>query len=531
VTALVRTTLLILSPRRLPVTAKNLALWWRLKNSPPALAIWNEYFNAEEYQRIYPDVAHAGVDPVFHFLLRGNAEYREPCERFNLRYYLGRYPEVVASGVNGLLHYALFGHEEGRTVAKPNPPVVVAFSAPSRPEPRLFINNEWRSDCPLVSVVIPCFNYGRLVEQAIRSVLSQTFSNFEIIVIEGGSTDLSTVDEIRRLEAIGLPNTRFYYRLERRLAGDNRNFGIGLARGRYICCLDADDELRPVYLEVAVFLAEVLGFDIVTPSVRCIGESDLLWLLPEPSFPDILAENQISTAALFRRSAWAHVGGIRDWGLGPQHVHEDWDFWIRLLGHGFLAKTIREPLLLYRVHAGSLSNTARLRLDEQREVLRKANAGLSVAACANTEIQRSVVNPWANLDAAEDTAPGFLLALPFITVGGAEKLFRILSERIVANGQRLVVITSITLPDTVPDDSRSFEEITPHIYHLSKLFSDDETRSAFLRYLIRHYRIETLMLAGSEFAYHRLPDLIKEFPRMAVVDQLFNDTVHVFNNR
>src|SRR5687768_780213 len=53
-------------------------------------------------------------------------------------------------------------------------------------------------------------------------------------------------------------------------------------------------------------------------------------------------------------SVWAEVGGFRDWGLGPQYVPEDWEFWARILGHGYRVKSIRKPLMEYRVHDGNL---------------------------------------------------------------------------------------------------------------------------------------------------------------------------------
>jgi glycosyltransferase involved in cell wall biosynthesis len=535
-------TLLILSPSRLQVSAKNLLLWRRLKQDPQAWAIWEEYFEAAEYCRLNPDVLRAKIEPALHFLLRGNEEYRNSSSRFDIRYYLEQYPDVEASRVNALMHFALFGARENRTFALPTVEDVLetrpietqpgpAPELSSPPLPVLLVNNDWRRELPLVSVVIPCFNYGHFVEQAIRSVLAQTFQNFEIIVVEGGSTDPASVDELRLIEALGLPKTRFYYRSERHLAGDNRNFGIGWARGRYICCLDADDLLRPVYLEVAVFLVEVLGYDLVSSSVECFGESAERWLVPEPRFPDIMTENQVATAALFRRSAWAHVGGIRDWGSGREYVFEDWDFWIRLLGHGFKGKSIREPLLLYRVHPASLTNTARPELKEQRERLQAANADLRASAQLNSDLRRAAINPTVNLGPIQESQQGFLLALPFVAIGGAEKLFRTIAQAIVASGRRLVVITSMTLPESIPDDSASFESITPHVYRLSELFSDDECRRDFLRYLISRYSIQTLMAAGCEFVYHLLPQLVREFPELAIVDQLFNDTGHVLNNR
>ncbi len=431
--------------------------------------------------------------------------------------------------MNALLHFALFGHREGRII--PESPFGLRAAGTDSTMAPVLINNDWRPDCPLVSVVIPCFNYGSLVEQAIRSVLNQTFGDFEIIVVEGGSTDPSSLENVRRVEALALPKTRFYYRAERHLVGDNRNFGIGHARGRYVCCLDADDLLCPVYLEVAVFLAEYFGFDIVTPSVKYFGQSDYRWHARNPNFPAILSENRIATSALFRRGAWAHVGGFRDWGLGRDYVYEDWDFWIRLLGHGFQAVSIHEPLFLYRVHESSLTNGSTLDMGRQRKVLQEANAGLRASAGSVLAPRRSVLNPGKNLGPRDNEQPAFLLAIPFITLGGAEKLFRTLAERIVARGQRLIVITSLTLPDSMPDEVASFERITPHVYQLSRLFSTDQPRHAFLRYLMRRYSVATLMLAGCELVYHLLPALKAEFPDLVVVDQLFNDSVHVPNNR
>jgi glycosyltransferase involved in cell wall biosynthesis len=527
--ALLRTGALVLSQMRTREGAKNLALWLQLNRHQAPAAIWNQYFLPKEYLEMYPDIKSSGVSPTLHFILCGAAERRNPSKQFDTRYYLGRYPEVASSRLNPLLHYALFGKEEGRTLNNE----VRDVNGASAPDGSavLYVNNDWPSGKPLLSVVIPCFNYGRFIEETIRSVLGQTFQDFEIIVVEGGSTDDSTVTRVRQLESLGFAKTRFYYREGRHLVGDNRNFGISLARGRYVCCLDADDILQPVYLEVAVFLAEVYGHDIVYPSVQSFGESDTCWLIHDAGLPQILDENQISTVALFRRSAWAHVGGYRDWGLGDMHVVEDWDLWIRFLAHGYIAKSIREPLLKYRVHSASLTRTSKPEITDQRRRLRAANSTLIESASFSAPPRRSVLNPYANLQSLEDGRPGFVLALPFITIGGAEKLFRNISLSIVDAGYRLIVITSLTLSEAVPEDASSFDAITPHCYHLSQLFQTDSERAAFFHYLLRRYHVATLMMAGCEFVYHLLPELKREFPNLGVVDQIFNDTVHVYNNR
>jgi O-antigen biosynthesis protein len=518
-----RSALLAFSPRNLRTSSKNLVLWLRLRRDAAGLSLWRQYFNAEEYLRKHPDVARAKVDPWIHFLVCGNAECRNPSERFDIRRYLMESPDVKASGVNALLHFALFGNREGRMLDRR---VLGQSTAPG-----WFINNDWRRDYPLVSVVIPCFNYGRFVESAIRSVLDQTFTDFEVIVVEGGSTDPATVAEVHRLETLDLPKTRFYYRGERHFAGDNRNFGVSMARGRYICCLDADDLLHPVFLEVAVFLAEVYGYDVVSSGVQSFGESNQLWLAPNPAFPQILEENQVATSAVFRRSAWAHVGGFRDWGVGSDHVHEDWDFWIRVLGHGHQGVSIREPLLLYRVHSNSLTNVSKPDLREQRTLLQAANSSLAASAPAN-QASRSVINPWTNLGPLEeDDREGVLFALPFVTIGGAETLFKTIGQRMASRGHRLVVTTSITLPESVPENASCFGGITAQVYHLSRLFRNDEDRRTFLYYLIRRNKIRTVVIAGSEFVYRLLPELRREFQDLRIVDQLFNDSGHVSSNR
>jgi hypothetical protein len=109
----------------------------------------------------------------------------------------------------------------------------------------------WPADRPLVTVVIPSFNYGRFLGEAVDSVLAQTFTNIEVIVVEGGSTD----PESRRVAcALDRPRVRIVEQHEPHLVGANRNFGICHARGKYVCCLDADDLLAPTYIEKAVFL-------------------------------------------------------------------------------------------------------------------------------------------------------------------------------------------------------------------------------------------------------------------------------------
>ena len=407
-----RTAAMVGSPSGLGVSRKNIALWMKALGDRSARQTIHLLFDRHYYLNAHADVRDSGVHPFLHYLVCGFLEGRCPSADLDNNYYRAQYRDVGCARVNPLLHYALFGKREGRSPL-PLRTSVLDLRTPDDPPVEtpapvqlVRINNAWLRGCPLVSVVIPCFNYGGYVEEAVESVLAQTFRDFEIIIVEGGSTDGLTPDIIAAIEARNHEKIRVLYRTERHLVGDNRNFGISHARGRYVCCLDADDSLKPSYLEIAVFLAEGFGYDVVTPSLQCVGESDLRWTLEDPSFPAICTHNQITTTALFRRGVWAHIGGYRDWGLGHEHIPEDWDFWVRVLGHGYRCKSIREALMYYRVHRSGLTATCETGLERQREAIQRANEDLlREPVSAARAITMEIANRWANITATDADGP------------------------------------------------------------------------------------------------------------------------------
>ena len=180
----------------------------------------------------------------------------------------------------------------------------------------------WPIDRPLVSVIVTAFNYGEFVAEAIDSVLAQTFTNLEVIVVEGGSTSAKS-----RQLTLGLdrPRTRVLAQDGPHLTGANRNLGISHAKGKYICCLDADDLLAPTYVEKAVFLLEAYGYDVISTATRFFGNrSECVGILESPTLADMLEGNHMLTCAVFRRSLWRRAGGYRDTEPGVTgYVYED----------------------------------------------------------------------------------------------------------------------------------------------------------------------------------------------------------------
>lgn len=392
---------------------------------------------------------------------------------------------------------------------------------------------KWPQNLPLVSVVIPCFNYGQYVEEAIDSVLAQTFANFEIIVVDGGSTDGQTIETLKSLSK---EKTSIFYRDGRHLVGDNRNFGIEKARGKYICCLDADDKLKPTYLEKALFLAETHNYDVVFPSAQSFGNTDTIWRVNEVDLLSCADGNTLSTVALFRKDVWRAVGGYKDWGLKEEHVPEDWEFWVRVLGKGFRAKRLIEPLMLYRVHGQGLTATNEKSIEEQKQIIRQENCDLFSsenlhAIKKRTRISYDVKNPLVNLHADGSRRDGILFALPFMTVGGADVILLQVAQELKDSGFRLSCITTVPLQKNWGDSSGRYEKVTGEIYHLHEFLEDKAEWERFVFYLIETKQVRVIFIVGCEFIYHLLPAIKKRYPEIRVVDQLFNEVGHIANNR
>jgi hypothetical protein len=199
-----------------------------------------------------------------------------------------------------------------------------------------------RSD-PVVSVVVPCHDYARYLPDAVSSVVAQTFEDWELVVVDDGSTD-DTVEVTEGLIARH-PDRRIRL-LRQANAGVSaaRNTGIEAAAGRYILPLDADDMIAPTMLEKTV---AVLDGDpkvaIASTDVFTFTDDDLPpQVMPLPAYSrELLLQRLIMFyCSLYRREAWRTVGGYDE----NMRAGEDWDFWIGCAEHGFDAYHIHEPL-------------------------------------------------------------------------------------------------------------------------------------------------------------------------------------------
>jgi len=211
---------------------------------------------------------------------------------------------------------------------------------------------------PVVSVVIPCYNQGRYLPDAVQSVLAQTHPAIEIIIVDDGSTD-DTPRVGEQFSRAHSAKVRFLRKPNGGLASA-RNDGILRSSGEYILPLDADDELSPDFLEKTVEILETdRGVDIVSTWQYRFGEEQGVEANAPFDPRGIFLLNSLNYCSLYRRSVPSAVGGYEPY---MAEGMEDWEFWISAVRHGFRVTQLREPLFRYRIRSGSMLCGARKKM-------------------------------------------------------------------------------------------------------------------------------------------------------------------------
>ena len=207
----------------------------------------SELFNATWYLTNNPDLTNVNIDPAFHYLQYGGFEGRNPSPNFNSSFYISSYPDVKKDGINPLIHYIKFGKKEGRACIPGNNPIQ-----------RKLINDS--TFTPKVTIVVPNYNHANYLEKRLSSIYHQSYSNYEVILLDDCSSDQSR--EI-------LMNYQEQYPTKTRCIFNNKNSGSAFsqwkkglenAKGELIWIAESDDYCDLDFLEkvVPIFIDETI---------------------------------------------------------------------------------------------------------------------------------------------------------------------------------------------------------------------------------------------------------------------------------
>lgn len=205
----------------------------------------------------------------------------------------------------------------------------------------------------MISVIMAAYNAERTIEQAIISVLEQTYENFEIIVVDDCSID-KTVELVK---ALAENDNRIRLIINEKNCGVSytRWHGLNVANGLWVAILDSDDAWMPQKLEKQIILQKQKNADLLFTGSAFMNEtgSQMKWYLHAPkeiTYRQLLKQNVISnSSSLVRRDLYEKYYVIGD------EMHEDFATWLGILKEGKKAFGVDEPLLIYRISMSSKS--------------------------------------------------------------------------------------------------------------------------------------------------------------------------------
>jgi O-antigen biosynthesis protein len=355
----------------------------------------SELFDATWYLQNYPDVAAAEIDPASHYAMFGATERRNPGPRFDATWYLDHNPDVAAAGLNPLLHYLYYGHSEGRQARAPQRSETVeinrgtieatqslaakaAMSGLQLTRLRVFLSGTAVlelpfSNAPDVTIVLVLRNRAELTFaclMSIRECLSGSDVGIEVVILDNGSTDL-TSDLLARVRGAKIIRK-----------SENLHFlrGVNLAtvgaRGRAILLLNNDAQLFPGSLEAAADTLEsaadigAVGARIILPDGLVQEAGSIIWRDGtcvgygrgrSPNDPEVMFRRDVDYCSgaflLTRRELFERLNGF-DECFVPAY-YEEVDYCVRLWQAGF--RVVYEPdavIMHYEFGSASSSDEA-----------------------------------------------------------------------------------------------------------------------------------------------------------------------------
>ena len=196
-----------------------------------------------------------------------------------------------------------------------------------------------------ISIIIPCYNHGQYLKEAIESVeLCEDKELYELIIMNDGSTDPGTVQILQQLADEG------YHVINQKNQGLGaaRNNAIRIASGEYILPLDSDNKIRPEYIFKSIQLLDLHPeIAMVYGDAKYFGEQSGIFKAGEFNLQKLMLGNFIDACAVYRKSVWQSVGGYDE--QMPVMGFEDWDIWLNMSFNNFRFYYIDEVLYDYRV--------------------------------------------------------------------------------------------------------------------------------------------------------------------------------------
>ncbi|PKO07311.1 MAG: hypothetical protein CVU41_01025 [Chloroflexi bacterium HGW-Chloroflexi-3] len=381
------------------------------------------------------------------------------------------------------------------------------------------LNNKFEE--PLISIVTPFYNTGKIFHETASSVLNQSFQQFEWIIVNDGS---SVEESLLILE--------YYSKLDTRICVINhdsnkglsaaRNTGIKKSKTELILFIDSDDLLEPTAAEKWFwFIKTHPKVNFVDSYHVAFDGLNYLWTGGLHEGPLNIEKNRISMLCMVRKSVFYSVGGFDE---ELREGLEDWDFWLKCASHGIWGDTIPEFLAWYRVrkdHSDRWSNLTKNKFNTFKERIKNKYPNLTadnfpiITNSVDLDLTTFELS-YCHGNVLKKEKNNLLIILPWLVMGGAERFVLNLIEQLTAKGW---IISIVTTSISCNEWRNEFEKLTSDVFVLPNFINSIDYVD-FINYLIISRRIDAVFLQGSIEGYRLLPIIRKSNPGLFIVDYL-----------
>jgi GT2 family glycosyltransferase len=292
-----------------------------------------------------------------------------------------------------------------------------------------------------ISIIIPTYNAGQYIEEALASVFAQSFQDFEVIIIDDGSTD----DTAQKIKTLSDPRILYVYK-ENQGPAAARNYGLNLVRGEYIAFLDVDDLWEPHKLEMHLNLMKsfpLMGMSFSWFQIlfdQPIQRFESPWFTPPKKqvlrFVDFLERNWTghSSSVVLRTQCMRDCKGFDE----SLYTGEDYYLWLQIAQRGWEIGFLPEALSIYRRRTGSLT------VDH----LQIALDNLKLMECLATQVDSqhvSIVNRAVSLSWLDVAWSSLKKGHPADSLGAFKKGYRAVPQFAVERFARKFITKTISL--------------------------------------------------------------------------------------
>ena len=374
---------------------------------------------------------------------------------------------------------------------------------------------------PEISVIMPFYNDKKYIRQAVYSVLNQTFPCFELLIVDDGSKDQDSLEELSEVEKLD-SRIKVFHKENEGLAA-TRDYGAEKAspKSKYLFFLDSDDLIEKTYLECAYWTLETnKGASWAYTDVVGFDADNYTWNKWFDS-RKLQKENELVATALIRKKDFWEVNGYE---LREKAVNEDWNFWLKMIAKEKYPVKMNYYGFWYRRKSAN-SELEKSRKNKTRALEIIENTAKTIKKPVEA-IQYPLFN--FNWDGKDNNFKHIcpikdnkgkkvrlLVIMPYMVMGGADKFNIDLLNGLDKNE---FDITAITTEPAINVYRYKYNE-NINVYDLST-FLDQKYWVDFINYIIEKENINIIMNTNSMMGYSMLPYLKAKNPNIPIIDYI-----------